>query len=935
VLSVVLCKHLAYPTIGVSGFKTDTDISGGVVGRQRELQQWEGSAETGVDLSLDDHGGKPWDQFEANERLYGLRTNYDESFYTTTIDKSHPEYKEREAKAERLAREIEGTSSMNAHVAEERGQKAADDSGLDEEAKYSGVTRSFPPLPTGQTNKYTPPARRPPTGQSTVPGAPVDDAIIYSSLARPGAKDKAPSPVPGSAESQSQSQSKPDSQTHVDETQKPAEISSKSEEAEGKTESTGSSSSSSSSSKPTIAPAKLSPVKPTSGVSPSRQQPKEGGAAATVERDVVNAFKQFTANEKLRAQEVQRNNVKRDKAVKLNDLKKFAQNFKLNTPVPTDLVPILAKDKDKQEKIVEKALRTVQELKSTPPKPAPASLATTASAPSEAKPSKATTPRDSTHTSPIPAAAEQRPSQPRNQRQPSYPQNLRQTNPPAQQVANPQMPPRNGPSHGNLGQRLHMNHHQYNRAGGHPQQYPMPIDPRIPPTGPAAAAASNAQSPTSGLRYSAKTFEFRPGTTPFQPSAYTSTGSSPVRDPSVKATPRPTRANLIQDRSAASKERPDVNQTFLPLERAKKEAQDEGKEKDYVPNGGIPQAYRTGPTWDVSGSNKDRAYAEVFDKAPTNLPIVGSHGNMVHHQPMPHQHQLPHHLQQGGAMGQGHTPHHTPRHMPVQPHVGPNGQHYDDHRMQYSASTSSIMPSPRAVPQYMAYNNQGGQPVPMYQQAMPGYGMAPQGGHPMTMRQVSSGHQFMAPQGPGMGGPGMANSPGAHYMNMQMNSQVPMFPPGPGQVYPPHNAGMQPQPGAGGYPSPRPPAQMMVPQGSQQSHHHLAQPVYNPGQHGQHGPVYGQPPTGPSKLLNMEKTSSTMTRKADLPPVGPMRGPYGAPHQPHYGTSPHQPHHFPQPHRSTPSATYVQPMMNHSMPPQTVPPATGAPLSSDPPEDVK
>jgi len=105
-----------------------------VAGRQRELQRWEGSAETDVDLSLDD-SGKPWDQFEVNERLYGLQTNYDESFYTTTIDKSHPEFKEREAKAERLAREIEGSSSMNAHVAEERGQKSADDSGLDEEAK--------------------------------------------------------------------------------------------------------------------------------------------------------------------------------------------------------------------------------------------------------------------------------------------------------------------------------------------------------------------------------------------------------------------------------------------------------------------------------------------------------------------------------------------------------------------------------------------------------------------------------------------------------------------------------------------------------------------------------------------------------------------------------------------------------------------------------
>ena len=39
------------------------------------------------------------------------------------------------AKAEKLAREIEGSNPMNAHVAEERGGKVVDESGLDEEEK--------------------------------------------------------------------------------------------------------------------------------------------------------------------------------------------------------------------------------------------------------------------------------------------------------------------------------------------------------------------------------------------------------------------------------------------------------------------------------------------------------------------------------------------------------------------------------------------------------------------------------------------------------------------------------------------------------------------------------------------------------------------------------------------------------------------------------
>jgi PAB1-binding protein PBP1 len=122
--------------LGSSRFRTDTDISGGFVTRERDLKPWDGGADNSVDLSLESgSGGKAWDQFEANERLYGVTTNYDESYYTTTIDKSHPQYKERAAEAERVAREIEGSTAMNSHVAEERGLKDQDDAGEDEESK--------------------------------------------------------------------------------------------------------------------------------------------------------------------------------------------------------------------------------------------------------------------------------------------------------------------------------------------------------------------------------------------------------------------------------------------------------------------------------------------------------------------------------------------------------------------------------------------------------------------------------------------------------------------------------------------------------------------------------------------------------------------------------------------------------------------------------
>lgn len=103
--------------------------------RERELKRWEPSSEASIDLSLSASGNGAWDQFETNERMYGLKTNYDENFYTTSIDRSHPAYKEKAARAEKLAREIEGTSSTNAHIAEERGQTSERDGNLDEEDK--------------------------------------------------------------------------------------------------------------------------------------------------------------------------------------------------------------------------------------------------------------------------------------------------------------------------------------------------------------------------------------------------------------------------------------------------------------------------------------------------------------------------------------------------------------------------------------------------------------------------------------------------------------------------------------------------------------------------------------------------------------------------------------------------------------------------------
>lgn len=52
--------------------------------------------------------GTSWDQFAVNEKLFGVKTNFDEDTYTTKLDRSGADFKEREKRAQRLANEIIG-----------------------------------------------------------------------------------------------------------------------------------------------------------------------------------------------------------------------------------------------------------------------------------------------------------------------------------------------------------------------------------------------------------------------------------------------------------------------------------------------------------------------------------------------------------------------------------------------------------------------------------------------------------------------------------------------------------------------------------------------------------------------------------------------------------------------------------------------------------
>ncbi|KAH3686837.1 hypothetical protein WICPIJ_002164 [Wickerhamomyces pijperi] len=131
-----------------SSFRTDTDISsrnktGSNNNRERDIEKWTPEPDSRFDLKMVDDG-KSWDQFQTNEEKFGIKSSFDENLYTTTIDRSNPKYHALKQKADKLAAEIEGSSyAGNSHVSEERGVKF-DDSGLDEEDKYSGVSREVP-----------------------------------------------------------------------------------------------------------------------------------------------------------------------------------------------------------------------------------------------------------------------------------------------------------------------------------------------------------------------------------------------------------------------------------------------------------------------------------------------------------------------------------------------------------------------------------------------------------------------------------------------------------------------------------------------------------------------------------------------------------------------------------------------------------------------
>lgn len=695
--------------------------------------------------------------------------------------------------------------------------------------RYSGVRRDFPSLASGQPNTYTPPGRRAPE-QETVSQLPPDDpAIISSQMARPLATSKSAEPqqaIPAEeAKEPTPTATVVPEQPKVDK----KETSSSAARTTNDVSLRGGN-----------VPLKAS-ISGTAAPTVAGKPAKPENATDNVERNLLDSFRQFSAMEKMKISDHQRQKQRNDKMVKLNDLKKFAENFKLHTPVPKDLVPILAKDEDKQQAIIQKAAKNAEEPapKSAPSQPA-AAIADVKSQRSASKPDVGPG---------SPAAQMGRHGQQRNQRDNygSLRGGTQHPNAPGQNYN------QGGRQQGGLGQRLMMAQQQQHRNQVPPLPQPIPIhNMPMPPTGP-SGTASGLASPTSSTstRLRAGAIEFRPNpaASNFTPNGASSNNSSPRRQSSARPEPRKANADFWGgQKPPRPADRKALDESFNPIKRMKAEVEKDGRAQELAKNGGIPQAYRTPPTWDFPPENEGKSYQDMF--APTPMPVqpVSAPQMPIQNGQQAHQHQLPPQYQQTHPhMSHGHTPQHTPRHPHVQPHHGQEGpqQHFGGHPMQFSHSSSGAHSSPRNPGQFMTYPQQPPQQMPGFQQGMPTYAMSPGMQH-AAIRQAMPG-QFVVPQGMQIGGHMMQpQQSGSQYMpvpNAHMNPQMQqMYSGSPGHVY--QANGPMPVGPQGFANSPRPHgAQLMSHQGSQQGHPQGPQPM-----------IYV--PNGPPQLMPMHPNGS-------------------------------------------------------------------------------
>lgn len=730
--------------LGSAGFATDTQISGQKSQTFRERELQRWQADPATDVDLTFGQSSVGDWDQ-------FAANQKKFGVESTYDEL--QYTTAIDESRLNAKQLRDAERIAAEI--ESGQRGKgvqyNDDGGDEEDKYSSVKRDLPKRAAGA---YVPPSQRPMSGLPTVSGAPFDPAIISTELkVKAPAGSSAISPLGGAAAG-------PVAQASS--TNTTAEVT-----ATGQTE---------------------EPIKAT-----------------------LDAFKQFSANEKLRLkqqQEALRNTKRQEKNVKLNDLKKFAANFKLKSRVPDDLVPILAKDHDKQVEIQKKAEQAAKEAESRVRDRDADKASSIASPGSQANVAHA-----------IPTPSIQQPPSTAQANRKGVQQQLHGLQP-------GQAPLPRGPPNGQF----------QNRAWPRPQPLPpnlrMPSGPQPPsaemPLSPASATSSRA------LNVKAQEFVFRPGAAatfaPSGPSPSPQHSTSGI-EPSTTTSSEP--APSFFDSKKSSETVP-LSSLYDGIKFLVESKYNEKQEKENLFNGGIPHSYKTLPVWDTTKENENVTTDTLYPQAQP-----ASQGPSPMQTPLPHQlpHQMPQHTMPVQGMP---VPHQRQQfypqqggHMPGYPGPNMHGQFQQHNSAQNSPRMPHMGPFNGQVPPMPPFQNQGvagfGSPNPGFRQPMQqGMMPHPQGQskfytfphkqRPLTTSKVMRGPP---PQGfagqyppPQMGGHMMMQNPSAGGFNGPAPGYSPMpQPPQPHMQFPPqHNQGQygggSPR---GGYP--------MSQQGSQQGYH--------------------------------------------------------------------------------------------------------------------
>ena len=622
--------------------------------------------------------------------------------------------------------------------------------------RYSGVARNYEPLASNQPGRYVPPSRRQANENF------VDPAIISSQVARP----KSGTLQEKSVEKESLvTDSMAEAQPVVTRRQ------------------------------PESANADLVGTKDSKSsiTAPNATHPS---ATANVEYELLDSFKQFSALEKIRIQDHRRNKASHDKAIKLNDLKKFSQNFKLCTPVPKDLIPILAKDEAKQKALVEKAQKNADEI--TPSERAASTLVDPQSQRRLAVARWEDGPfGEQTKGVPIPSG-----------RMPEAPQSTRPTP--------------------GLSARLQESHRAHKAIAGSPIQ--PPLQTKNLSRGPSSTSptkTSTMRSPTSATnsKFNVKAMEFKPNpaANTFKPNAALTSPVQASRSGSVtrSASPSHISAKLFDQKTFGT---PGERKSILTMSKAKKSGESNH-------NSGFTLPYKAFPTWVAPPKDGEPEinYTHAFEKYRTQQTPNNTAA------PIPqaaHQQQLPFALPNSTHNVQ---PAHAPQpmaHIQGHGHHFAHQPHFDDHHVRsvVPGSSAYASPSPRMHNTSMVFSA----PMPPQGQMFGGPIQYVVPGQPhMGGRQYSNGPHQMTPGPQGHLAPILVQPhPQGGYVPQPM--AIPY-----GVVYATPQSGYPPVQHPNGYHSPGRAAPMMMHSASHQGH----QPQFVPaGQYAQ--PLYSPQPPG-------------------------------------------------------------------------------------------